>query len=394
VKTNPKYRPSLLFDKREAADIDKETILSIGLKAFELLVEEDQKFEEFRPLFVIKDRLLLTKEENAKLDSEIHRFLKMLSPRFLSSLTTHCLEWMIRGYSIHEMNVSSCIEMMIPYHETDEYSKLLDLLVLGEFEYLKKKQIMNLSIQFVNKMNNSSISLGIKNPSLSSFYSSYLIRYFHRNATDNDIRSIFSELVGGLQSSDKDQSATMLMLLTLLSKQIQFQAETLEQLLDALAKGAKFHLELSLMCLISVCKTQAVDFTDQFILEMIQIPKLEQKLTNLCEAYESDEFLMTFLRGLVRLADKDSRVPDLVITLLSGALATGDLLFGIIRHGLSLFNEKSSGLKKIFEYLQRVRLQEVTSCIEEYSEVLLIDKDIEQEAQKEIASFVESTFQR
>jgi U3 small nucleolar RNA-associated protein 10 len=369
VKVNPKYRPSLLFDRREAADIDKETILSIGLKAFGHLVEEDSKFEEFRALFAIKDRLLLTKEENIKLDAEIHKFLKMLSPKFLTPLATHCLEWMIRGYSIHEMNVSSCIEMMIPYYETDEYSKLLEILQLGEFEYLKNKQIMNLSIPFVNRIYNSSIALGIKNPSLSSFYASYLIKYFYQNATDNDIRSIFSELVVGLQSSDKDQATTMLMLLTLLSKQIQFQPETLSQLLDALAIGAKYHLDLSILCLISVCKTQVFEFTDAFIQEMVSIPKMEQSLVKICELYEADEFLTAFLKALIRQSETDIRIPDMVIKLLSGVLGNGPVLFVSIKYGLSLFSEAKSGLKRIFEYMQRVRLHEVTSAMEEYLKV-------------------------
>eukprot|EP00898_Chlorokybus_atmophyticus_P004657 jgi/Chlat1/5192/Chrsp33S05163 len=131
----PKGKPSLLYDPKEAADIDITTIYHIGCSGLDELCEMDPRFEVFRStLFSAAgkelDRQMEVKEVNEQLDKSLHAFLRLLSNYFLLSPAHKTLEFLIRRYSIYQYNVDSIVSSFLPYHQTAIFVRLMQLMRL------------------------------------------------------------------------------------------------------------------------------------------------------------------------------------------------------------------------------------------------------------------------
>ena len=70
-------------------------------------------------------------QSNDKLDQSIAAFLRLLSPHFLLGAAHKVLEYFIRRYQVHDHNVEALLECALPYHETNYFARLLQLLKYG-----------------------------------------------------------------------------------------------------------------------------------------------------------------------------------------------------------------------------------------------------------------------
>lgn len=130
-----KKRASLLFDGKQAADMDVETFYSLGLNGLEELIRIDSTFSQFEiTLFQESckefERSVQTCDVLEELDRNISLFLRRLSPYFLLKPTQKCLEWLIHVYRIHSYNVDAVMECILPYYETKMFVRMLQLLPL------------------------------------------------------------------------------------------------------------------------------------------------------------------------------------------------------------------------------------------------------------------------
>lgn len=115
--------PSLLFDPKEAAEKDRETIYEIGISGLEELIQIDSRFLKFRESLFDKGSLQLQraiedKEVNKQLNQTIKAFMFHLSPYFMLQPSHKCLEWLIRRFSIQDYNKDEFMSLILPYHET------------------------------------------------------------------------------------------------------------------------------------------------------------------------------------------------------------------------------------------------------------------------------------
>ena len=132
-----KKKPSLLFDPKEAADIDIDTIFSLGVNGLEELISIDRSFSQFeRSLFQesCKDfeRTVQMKEALEDLDETISSFLRRLSPYFLLKPAQKCLEWLVRAFRVNSFNVDAVMECILPYYETKLFAHVVRLLPLKD----------------------------------------------------------------------------------------------------------------------------------------------------------------------------------------------------------------------------------------------------------------------
>ena len=135
--TKTSKKASLLFEAKEAADIDNETIFSIGINGLEELKVIEPGFSTFdNSLFgdtsKSLERTLQSKEVNEKLDKHISKFLQYLSPYFLLKPAHKVLEWLIRRFQIHVYNVDSLLSCILPYHETNIFARVVQLLAIKD----------------------------------------------------------------------------------------------------------------------------------------------------------------------------------------------------------------------------------------------------------------------
>ncbi|XP_071448113.1 HEAT repeat-containing protein 1 [Hetaerina americana] len=129
-----KKRASLLFDPKEASNLDLDTVLEIGLSGLhELENIGGPEFGYFeKDLFDITsvgiERAVLTKGDNEVLNERIQKFLAILGPYAILKPAYKTLEWLIRRFHIHEYNQNELIFLFLPYHESKIFVRVLQLI--------------------------------------------------------------------------------------------------------------------------------------------------------------------------------------------------------------------------------------------------------------------------
>lgn len=132
-----KKRASILFNPKEAAEKDRETIFDIGYSGFEDLVKLNPSILQFQASLFDKNarefqRAVENKEINQQLKAAIKKFLIHLSPYLLLQPAHKCLEWLIRRFNINEYEKDEFLMLILPYHETTIFVKCIQTMNLND----------------------------------------------------------------------------------------------------------------------------------------------------------------------------------------------------------------------------------------------------------------------
>ena len=130
-----RFKPSFLFDPKEAPDIDVEEIHALGCNGLEELVSLEPAFAHFsNSLFSDScrafERSVQSRDSLKEVDAQIGSFLRLLSPYFLLRPTHKCLEWLIRVFNVHCNNVDDLVGCVLPYYQTNLFVRVVQLLPL------------------------------------------------------------------------------------------------------------------------------------------------------------------------------------------------------------------------------------------------------------------------
>uniref|UniRef100_A0AC35U1Z8 HEAT repeat-containing protein 1 n=1 Tax=Rhabditophanes sp. KR3021 TaxID=114890 RepID=A0AC35U1Z8_9BILA len=126
---------SFLFDKKQAAALDRETIYQIGLTGLAELKKIDADIDAYEPDLFTEDKVnfqrsLLTADQNEKLNASLEKMLFCLAPYFQHTACQQVLEWLIFKYHIHTFNGADVAAAFFPYHNTSVYARLISILEL------------------------------------------------------------------------------------------------------------------------------------------------------------------------------------------------------------------------------------------------------------------------
>jgi U3 small nucleolar RNA-associated protein 10 len=127
-------RSSFLFDPKEAANMDSESVYCLAMNGLEQLKAIDREafgsFEAtlFAQSSITYERLVQTKEVNVQLDAELRRFLLHLTPYFMLKPAHKCFEWLVYKYKVHVYNVDDVFMCVLPYHDTNYFVRALQLI--------------------------------------------------------------------------------------------------------------------------------------------------------------------------------------------------------------------------------------------------------------------------
>jgi hypothetical protein len=128
--TQTKWRPSVLMDPREAADLDIATVRDIAVNGFAELVMLAPALSDFEaPLFgaslsASTERHMLDPAAAAALQSALDRFLAMVSPFLQHRCALKVLDFLLRRHHVHVHNADAVMLSVLPYHETDLFVKV------------------------------------------------------------------------------------------------------------------------------------------------------------------------------------------------------------------------------------------------------------------------------
>ncbi|RKP05884.1 hypothetical protein THASP1DRAFT_19205 [Thamnocephalis sphaerospora] len=257
-----KFTSSFLFDAKQAADYDLESIFALGSAGLADLEQLDERrFGKFRRTLFSEqikgfDRALKTAEENALLDESIMAFMQCLSQYFLTTAAGKCIEWLLRRFRVNEFNVNAILACALPFHETPQFAKLASLLRFGDnsiwgFIRNLRRPIRPLAREML-------VDQCVREPALLraigdmvrmlkkrtahktlyAFYAATAVRVLQRtrNVTDNLVALLLPLIADGLQQQkDNDYRVTAMIVLCQLAERATFATDALSELMLAVA---------------------------------------------------------------------------------------------------------------------------------------------------------------
>lgn len=124
---------SLVYDAREAATQDFESIYYDCLEAFNEMQSVDNRFSAFsKSLFsetsIRFDRMSQNSDQSAALNSAIEQFLMLIAGYLHLNPAFRALEWLVRRFHIQIHNTESLLMATLPWHESPEFVRILDII--------------------------------------------------------------------------------------------------------------------------------------------------------------------------------------------------------------------------------------------------------------------------
>ncbi|GLT39857.1 hypothetical protein SLA2020_140240 [Shorea laevis] len=361
----PFTRPSILFDPKEAADIDVDTILSIALSGLEVLIGVDDRFRNYKnDLFSDKskelDRELMGIDDNNRINASISSYLRLLSGHLLLLASLRTLEYLIRRYKIHVYNVEDLILCSLPYHDTHVFVRIVQLLNTGnsKWKFLEGVKVSGappprtvIVQQCIRDMGVLEALCNYASPmkklqssrSIISFCIAVVIEVLGSVTTiDSDIvKRILPFVVSGLQTATKggsDHKAGSLMIVGSLASRIALSPKLVKSLIRSVAEAAREdakdsndlqHLRMSLMALVILVEQNSADVLPKKALENLrEIRDFAGILLELSKEFNIDKFLSVLLESLIDYSSDDSW--HLLITTIMETVPLGNLVDSIV----------------------------------------------------------------
>ncbi|XP_050461226.1 HEAT repeat-containing protein 1 [Cataglyphis hispanica] len=274
-----KKRSSLLFDPKEAANLDRDTVLSIGQSGLQELVKLSVFFEDFNATLFAQstvnlERAVQDTTVNKKLDAEITKFLLLLSPYFLLSASHKALEWLIYRYHIHHYNRDQYILLIFPYHETRMFVRALQLIDLSDegdkwhwLAPLQKRGLPLTSGVLVNRLSidNELLKMLCSHvisaaeiyseqafclTTLYAFYTTVILGMIEQvSVTEIQVNHLLPTLLYSLKSPIPDLASSSYMIIAKLMMKVQFNTDTTEKLLLKIFKKTLLKEEATILLL-------------------------------------------------------------------------------------------------------------------------------------------------
>ncbi|KAK3217662.1 hypothetical protein Dsin_011632 [Dipteronia sinensis] len=338
----PFTRPSILFNPKEAADIDLDTILDIALSGLEVLVSVDERFRNYKhDLFSLKskdlDRELMGIEENNKINASISSYLQLLSGHLQLPASLKTLEYLIRRYKIYVYNTEELILCALPYHDTHVFVRIVQLLNLGnnKWKFLEGVRVSGappprtvIVQQCIRDMGVLEVLCNYSSPTKKfmpskptiNFCTAVIIETLGSASTvDSDaVKRILPFVVSGFQPGAKggsDHKAGALMIVALLANKVSLSPKLVKSLIRSIAEIAREDVKestdlqwfrLSLMALINLVQLQPVDMFPKKALDILkEIRDIAGILLDLSKEFNIDRFLAMLLESLVDYSSSD-----------------------------------------------------------------------------------------
>ncbi|KAJ2162622.1 snoRNA-binding rRNA-processing protein utp10 [Coemansia sp. RSA 552] len=278
-----KTRASFLFDGKQAADIDTQTVYEIGRSGLEELRQINGQFARYAATLFSEavkdmDRVLLTRAENAKLDKSIEQFLFQLAPHFLTRPAGKTLEWLVRRFRIHEFNTRQILAALLPYHGTKAFLTLVTIMTIETqdmdlFGFLvtqrKARRVLDSAtlmaqcqrdralVSFICKAVFKAIDAGLDYPGLHSFYAMLVSQYVSQLQAvgDAEVHFVLPFVLDGLAQRSSDAQVAAYMVVGALAARVMLGAAAVDEIMCAVAQSPA-DVRAMALCLAQLAQTQ------------------------------------------------------------------------------------------------------------------------------------------
>uniref|UniRef100_A0A2P2MAY2 Uncharacterized protein At3g06530 n=1 Tax=Rhizophora mucronata TaxID=61149 RepID=A0A2P2MAY2_RHIMU len=352
-RKRPITRPSILFDPKEAADIDVDSILSIALSGLEVLESVDERFRNYKhDLFSHKskdlDRELMRQDENNQINASISSYLRLVSGHFQLPAVHKTLEYLIRRYKIHVYNFEDLILCALPYHDTHAFVRVVQLIDTrnSKWKFLDGVKVSGAPLprsvvvrQCIRDMGVLEALCGYASPvkkyrpsrPVICFCTAVIVEMLGSLTAVNDdvVKGILPFVVSGLQPGSKrssDHKAGALMIVGLLATKVAFSPKLTKSLIRSIAGIAREEakeltdlqwVRLSIIALINLVQLQSVDVFPTKALEILMETRdMSGVLLALSKEFNIDNFLAMLLGSLVDYSSSNAACHAALISIL------------------------------------------------------------------------------
>ncbi|KAK7852331.1 uncharacterized protein CFP56_039361 [Quercus suber] len=323
----PFTRPSILYDPKEAADIDVDAILSIALQGLEVLVDTNERFRNYKnDLFSHKsrelDRDLLGIEENNRINASIGSYLRLLSGYFQLPSALKTLEYLIRRYKNSKWKFLDGVKTT---GAPPPRKVIVQQCIRDKGATPSKK---NQPSRFVI-----------------SFCTAVVVEALGSVTTveDDVVKRILPFVVSGLQPGTKggsDHKAGALMIVGLLANKVALSPKLVKSLIRSISELAREDAKestdlqwfrLSLLALINLVQMQTFDMFPKKALDILKdIRDLAVILLGLSKEFNIDRFLHMLLEALVDCSSSDELCRLALVSIIE-TVPVKDLVFHVVR---------------------------------------------------------------
>ncbi|KAJ4759194.1 U3 small nucleolar RNA-associated protein 10 [Rhynchospora pubera] len=339
----PQTRPSILYDPKEAADIDLRTLLPIALAGLEVLIESDKRFSSYRETLFSQtslelNRQMMNKKENEKLNKSIHSYLRLLSGHLLHLAARKTLEYLIRRYMVHVYNIEELILCAFPYHDTHVFVQLVQLIELGNTKWGFLEGVKSsgaapprhILVQQCTRdkglletlCNYASADKNFQHPApVISFCTAVIVETLGSMPTlDTDaVQRVLGFVFSALNletKAEREHKAGALMIIGLLATRARLAVKMIQKLVLYVATVARQDandsldlpwLRVTTMALISIVQSQDDQiFPKKTVLVMQEIRDFTGVLSELSKEYNIQRFMDIYLESLIAISTPDN----------------------------------------------------------------------------------------
>ncbi|XP_011632407.1 HEAT repeat-containing protein 1 [Pogonomyrmex barbatus] len=333
-----KKRPSLLFDPKEAANLDRDTVLSIGQSGLQELIKRSVLFNDFQTTLFAQssvsfERAVSDAEVNKKLDANIAKFLLLATPYFLLNACHKALEWLIFRYHIHQYNRDQFILLILPYHETRIFVRALQLIDLSDeadkWHWLAPLQKHGVPLASATLVNHLCSDNGLLNTlcthvqectktysnqasCLTTLYASYTtvvlgVLEQMSTVTENQVNHLLQTLLDGLKSPIHNFAASSYMIISLLIMKVKFKANTIEKLLLNTFKKTYLKKEATIL-LFHFYQTPINRLTvvpRELVFQLSDLPWFPETIVAVHKLVNTSRFIVLFLQAACQIIAED-----------------------------------------------------------------------------------------
>ncbi|KAJ6649895.1 HEAT repeat-containing protein 1 like [Pseudolycoriella hygida] len=323
-------RPSILFDPKEAANKDRQTIFDLAKSGLDDLINSNPVFRQFQSTLFDEttinfERAMETEAVNETLNKNIRKFMLQLSPYFFKATAHKCLEWLIRRFRINEYNINDMIGLILPYHETSMFVKCLQTIPLTENSRwhwlipiqkpgvaLSKQTIINRAasdnafLEFIAKTTyDATKQLGPRAHTLQAlfaFYTSISLGALNamKKINDSEVSPIMLYAFRGLKSKIVDFCAAAMLITGLLLSKTCLTLECLKAIVEKVTNIR--HKELmreSMVLMIIICERQKEYIEEVIDIFLSKAIDNAQLMTTLDEIYINNVNIMPLCLPLI-----------------------------------------------------------------------------------------------
>lgn len=376
---------SFLYDSREAARIDKETVYNLAWNGLLELQQSDASLESrlqrVQPLLFNRARINFhrahnNKTEDLELNDALKTVLEALSAHFLSGAAHKVLEFLVRRYEIHRYNVDDVMALIISYHESTWFARMVRLLHIHDtrWEFLlqvkQKGQPLNRAALVQRALDESSITefifqaakrIGAANSKLISLYTLITLQMLERaKVSEQTLRWVIPHQLIALKTIDfpEMQSSAYMIITKLVSKAI-LADKVLVTVMRHLLKYAQPGMHMNaLLCMIFMAQSQPSFFMTKSVAKhLVEIDSIVDLLADASLNYDTSKFVHVLSFFLMHhMAKPDDEYYQLLAAMVDRLTALHEFYDEIVRQLLkqakdNKFNQENEHVQAVSSLL-------------------------------------------